>query len=422
MSQKTADDYAREKRAELVDFAKGIVEATKGDDQTRRTAAVIALEKEHPDLPSNDVCDIIEVAAGKAARRIEITWARDIAPENVEWLWQDRIPVGMISGLYGVEGMGKSMETIRIAAAVSRGELPGDREGSPQRVLFATTEDTWAHVVTPRLLAAGADMSMVGQIRIRDEGGDEGMEIPRDAGLLGAVAAEHDVGLVILDPVVSHLEGKADSHQVKDVRKALEPLSHIAETAGFAVLGIMHFNKAKSTDTRQRGQMSSAFREVFRSTLVFGPDPDRIEDKSARVVALDKNNLVAPQPAYRMRIEGVTLKETDSKGQPIKTAKIVKGEECSYTAEELLEAAAGVKPRALSEQGDEARTFLMAALQDGGGVCDVGDTKDAAAKAGITKTALDNARKALRLGSRRATEGNGWEWFDREAAGEVLAI
>lgn len=124
-----------------------------------------------------------------------------------------------------------------------------------------------------------------------------------------------------------------------------------------------------------------------------------------------------------MRIEGVTLEETDPKtGEPIRTSRLVLGETCSYMAEELLEAAAGVKPRALSEQGNEARAFLMAALQDGGGVCDVGVTKATAAKAGISETALDKAKRSLRLGSRRATEGNGWEWYDREAAGEVLGV
>jgi hypothetical protein len=52
----------------------------------------------------------------------------------------------------------------------------------------------------------------------------------------------------------------------------------------------------------------------------------------------------------------------------------------------------------------------------------VGDTKAGADRAGISAAALDKARKGLRLGSRRAAEGNGWQWFDREVAGEVLPI
>jgi hypothetical protein len=396
--------------------------AIKADSKDGRAKALTELEADAPDLPREAAEQIILEAGESLGRRIVVTWASEYEMRNVEWLWENRIPLGMISGLYGVEGMGKSMETVRIAAGVTRGSSPGALKGQPRRVLIATTEDGWRETVAPRLKAAGADMSMVGHLRVTEDGDDDGLEIPRDAGLLASAAKTADVALVILDPVVSHLDGKADSHKTKDVRKALEPLHRAAETSGFGVLGIMHFNKEKGTDPRQRGQMSTAFREVFRSTLVFGPDPDAPEDKSRRVVALDKNNLVPPQPSYRMRIEGVTLDEMDPKtGEPIRTARIVAGEKCSYTAEELLEAA-GVKPRALSEQGDGARAFLMAALQDGGGVCDVGVTKAGAEKAGISETALDKAKRGLRLGYRRAGEGNGWEWYDREAAGEALPV
>lgn len=405
---------------EFLAAAHTVYTATDGPGQVADAAAQIA--ERHP-VSQAEAEDAVRQGRGGLGRQVAITWADTIAPENVEWLWENRVPIGMISGLYGVEGMGKSMETIRIAAAVTRGDLAGIREGDPQRVLFATTEDSWAHVIAPRLLAAKADMSMVGQIRVQDKGSDEGLELPRDAGLLGAQVAEHGVGLVILDPVVSHLEGRADSHNAKDVRKALEPLARAAEANGFAVLGIMHFNKERGADSRQRGQGSSAFREVFRSTLVFGPDPDRPEDASARIVALDKNNLVPPQPSYRMRIEGVTLDQTDSKGRPIQTARIAVGEPCAYTAAELLEAASGSRSVGVSEAAEAARLFLVARLDDGDGAAPVQATKKAAEAEGISATALDKARKGIGLKSRRIKgTPDEWEWYEPAAAGERLSV
>jgi RecA-family ATPase len=342
---------------------------------------------------------------------------------NVRWLWENRIPLGMLSGLYGVEGMGKSLETVRIAAAVTRGDLPGALEGEPRRVLIATTEDGWRETIAPRLKAAGADMSMVGHWRITENGSDEAPELPRDADILAEDARGNNVGLVILDPVVSHLDGRADSHKAKDVRKALEPLHRVAEIEGFAVLGIMHLNKEKGSDSRQRGQGSTAFREVFRSTLVFGPDPDAPQDKSARVVALDKNNLVPPQPAYRMQIESVTLEDADpDTGEPIRTARILLGEEASYTAEDVLEAAATGKARGLSEKADRARLFLRERLAAGGGVTPTKETEAAAEAEGISATALRKAREDLKLKSRRVpgAEGTVWELYDPAEAGERL--
>ncbi len=364
-----------------------------------------------------------EAAATDGERRLVVTWASEYEMRNVRWLWDKRIPLGMLSGLYGVEGMGKSQETERIAAGLTRGSLPGALEGEPRRVLIATTEDGWQETVSPRLKAAGADMSMVGHVRIKSGDADEGLALPRDADLLGRYATARDVALLVLDPVLSHLDGRADSHKTKDVRKALEPLHRAAETSGFGVLGIMHFNKEKGTDTRMRGQASSAFREVFRSTLVVGPDPDYPDDKTRCVIALDKNNLVPPQPSYRMRIEAVTLEETDPEtGEPIHTSRIAMGEECSYTAEELLEAAAGAKPKAVSEESDQARLFLRDRIEAGCGATPVKATKQAAEKVGISTTALDKARSRLKLGSRRieGAEGTAYEWYDRAAAGEEL--
>jgi AAA domain len=387
--------------------------------------AALAYAERELGLPPEHAEAIVVEARASQGRRVAITWASEIPMANVVWIWENRIPLGMLSGLYGVEGMGKSMETIRIAAAVTRGDLPGALEGNPRRVLIATTEDTWRHTIKPRLVAAGADVSMVGHFRVADGDRDGGFELPRDAEILAEAAAEHEVGLVILDPVLSHLEGRADSHNTKDVRKALEPLQRAAETAEFGVLGIMHFNKEKGSDTRQRSQASSAFREVFRSTLVFGPDPDRPEDASARVVALDKNNLVPPQPSYRMRIEGVTLDDTDPKtGEPIKTARIVLGEPCAYTAEELLDAASGRRDAGISDAAETARLFLVRQLDDGKGAANISGTKAAAEAEGISVTALDKARKNLGLKSRRiaGAEATEWEWYDPVAAGEKLGI
>jgi len=409
-------------RTAALDKAREAIKSTRGDEVTKRATALRELKAEYPDLPAETAEELMVKAAESMGRRGKITWASEYEMRNVRWLWENRIPLGMLSGLYGVEGMGKSMETARIAAAVTRGDLPGALEGIPRRVLIATTEDGWRETIAPRLKAAGADMSMVGHYRVTDDdGSDEAPELPRDAHILAEDVRGHEVSLVILDPVVSHLDSRAESHKTKDVRKALEPLHRVAEQEGFAVLGIMHFNKEKSTDPRQRSQMSSAFREVFRSTLVFGPDPDALEDTTRRVVALDKNTLVPPQPSYRMQIEGVTLEDADpDTGEPIQTARIVLGDECSYTANELLEAAAGNKPKTVSEAADQARRFLRERLAAGDGATPIKETQKEAAAAGISTTALEKARKALKLGTRRIKDTTDHEWYSRADAGEEL--
>jgi hypothetical protein len=47
--------------------------------------------------------------------------AADIKPEKVDWLWQDRLPLGKCTLTAGEGGLGKSMALAWIAARVSQG-------------------------------------------------------------------------------------------------------------------------------------------------------------------------------------------------------------------------------------------------------------------------------------------------------------
>jgi hypothetical protein len=54
------------------------------------------------------------------------------------------------------------------------GMLPGKFYGAPKSVLVATTEDSWAQTIVPRLIAAGADLTRV--IHERGANSREGRE------------------------------------------------------------------------------------------------------------------------------------------------------------------------------------------------------------------------------------------------------
>src|SRR5436190_5961573 len=52
----------------------------------------------------------------------------ELVPENVRWLWPDRIPLGRITLLVSDPGLGKSLLALDIAARVSRGAPWPDQE------------------------------------------------------------------------------------------------------------------------------------------------------------------------------------------------------------------------------------------------------------------------------------------------------
>jgi hypothetical protein len=79
----------------------------------------------------------------------------------VRWLWQDRLPLGALSLLVGLDGVGKSITALTLAADVTRGRLAGDYLGRPRAVVVYSADDSRERTILPRLLGAGADLDLV---------------------------------------------------------------------------------------------------------------------------------------------------------------------------------------------------------------------------------------------------------------------
>ena len=93
--------------------------------------------------------------------------ASAIAPDRVEWLWPDRIPLGTLTLFSGDPKLGKSLAAIAVLAAVTRGgPLPGAEADGPAvaprgSAILLSAEDDPARTIVPRLRAAGADLERV---------------------------------------------------------------------------------------------------------------------------------------------------------------------------------------------------------------------------------------------------------------------
>src|SRR5439155_22208500 len=77
--------------------------------------------------------------------------AADVKPEPITWLWQRRIPLGMITLVAGRPGEGKSLFACYLAAAASN-------TGS---VIYSTREDPLRQGTRPRLSAAGGKFERI---------------------------------------------------------------------------------------------------------------------------------------------------------------------------------------------------------------------------------------------------------------------
>jgi hypothetical protein len=130
-----------------------------------------------PEIPNADVNErgVFRFGNGKAE---VFEWARievPIAPlfqeeQPIEWLWPERIPLGMVTLLEGASSAGKSLVVLDMAARVTSGKSwPGcvhEPHPAGDVLLLGGDPDSWERVVLPRLSHAGADLSRVGRCGI----------------------------------------------------------------------------------------------------------------------------------------------------------------------------------------------------------------------------------------------------------------
>jgi hypothetical protein len=327
-----------------------------------------------------------------------LTRAADVRPEAVAWAWAGRVPLGSLTLLVGQPGLGKSTAALTLAAMATRGNLAGDL-AAPVDVLYLSAEDSPAHTLVPRLIAAGADLARVHFLTLRDDAGERGLALPDDVDRLAEAVARTGARLVCVDPIMAHLATALDVHRDHAIRRALAPLAALADDAGAAILAVAHLNKSAGSDLFGRVGGSIGLTAAARSVLVMGTDPEAGEDAPDRILAHGKSNVGPLAPALRVRIEGRTVDTPDG---PIPTSGIAwTGEAPDVHVSDLLGS---------PEDGErfgrtDAAAFLVDVLTDG--PLAAKDVRRMARDAGIADRTLDRAKASAGIVSHRSGFGPG---------------
>ncbi len=242
----------------------------------------------------------------------------DVEPQKVEWLWDNRFPLGKLSMLVGDPGLGKSFLTLYIAAQVTTGRLWADDpfkqpilKGS---VIILSAEDDIADTIVPRLKDHEADLARIRAIQgvtcedSEYEGPCHFNVTKHLPALQEAIVEMPETRLVIIDPLTAYL-GNTDSHKNAEVRGALAPLATLAATHRLAVVGVSHLTKNQGTKAIYRTLGSLAFTAAARAVWVVSKDRD---NPNRRLLTPAKANLsVDPGGLAFSIIDGVVAFEPD---------------------------------------------------------------------------------------------------------------
>ena len=325
---KTESGWARQVWDKLNGYARSITfkKAAAGKDVSDRIAAG------HPIKSLLDDPQHFE----PAERRLKVTRASEIMMKATRWLWEEYgnkwIPLGALALLGGREGVGKSTTSYDCVAKITRGLLPGHLYGTPKSVIVCATEDAWSETIVPKLLAAGANLERVLRVdSVSPEGFEGALSLPADVQRLKQLIGQEDVAFVLLDPLLSTLDIKIDSHKDAEVRLALEPLSRLAHDTEVSMLGLIHENKSGAADLLTRIMGSRAFTAVVRAVLYCARHEDELDDAFGMGNLFDryvfgqlKSNL-GPRAKFGIKyhIESVHVGHDDELNLPIWNSKVV---------------------------------------------------------------------------------------------------
>jgi putative DNA primase/helicase len=366
---------------------------------------IIPLEKfDGGDLPdvNGSERDRIHVPARHA--RLEVVCMADVPPISIEWLWQNRIAIGKVSVLAGNGGIGKSTMLCDWTARITTGGAwpDGAAAGPVGSVIIAASEDDLGDTLSPRLMAAGADLSRIHVVRslVDENNKRRGFNLQVDLEKLEAELRKHnDFRAVIFDPVTSYL-GKVDSHKNADVRAVLDPLAEMAARMRVAVICNNHFSKSGG-NANNRIIGSVAFVNQARAAFIVTPDEN---DETRKLLIPSKMNIGPDQNGLAYRIEGCLVAVA---GREIPTSRIMyESAPVTISADQALAAQDGHgESRSAKAEAIDFLTDLVS-----GGPVPTKDVMKEAASAGISPKSLRSAREALGIKSEKAGFEGGWVW------------
>jgi putative DNA primase/helicase len=328
----------------------------------------------------------------------------DVEACEVEWLWQDRFPIGSLSLLSGAPGGAKSYFTHYMAACVSTGRSWCDSAPCERgSVLMISCEDDPASVMRPRLNACGADAKRVhvveGVNKIDPRTNKKSVTVFTLDDLKEmdiTLEQMSDARLVVIDPIGSYFGGKKDSHVDTQVRSLLMPLSLLARKHEVSMLIVAHTRKSAAGSADDTVLGSRAFTGVARAVHHMFRDP---KNRERRMMLPGKMNLGVERPGIGFRLVGVPIPE------PVFETDAVK-----MTADEMT---AILARRGSSGQHRERSGVVEAWLRELLGVrrMGAGEIKDLARAAGLAWRTVQLAAHNLGVQPRRnGFADGGWFW------------
>ena len=315
----------------------------------------------------------------------------------VHWLWRWRMPLESLCLLEGRKGTGKSSLCAAVAACVTGGpQIPEGRVAPKAPVLWCGSEESWEHVIIPRLVRHGADLSLLARPRLKSHTGSPiRLTLPTHLPTLRAMLREAGIKLLVLDPFSSLADPTIDLRHEQSARDYLEPLAEVLWEVGCTAILTRHLRKGTNGEAIDQGLGSVAVANACRS--VCRADRHPVED-GLYVLSVVASNLGPRPPSLIYQLSAT------SEGCVVKWVG-----ESALNADVLAEGRMGAADR---DESRDARSVLTLLLSEGKRLAS--SVIAEARSCGIGERSIRRAKAELNCPSERQSQGaNGegqWYW------------
>lgn len=305
------------------------------------------------------------------------TLLSSVESEQLDWLWEKRIPRGELTILDGDPGLGKSLITLDLAARITTGRpMPDGTPGVLGSVVLIAPEDGIDDTIKPRIEAAGGDPSQIRLLNfvktnfLKKTTSKSGETFTLSEHLFNLAITVHHThpALVILDPFMAILGSRISASNDQKIRETFSHMIRMAKAANCAVLIVRHLNKGGSENPLYRGGGSIGVIAIARSGLLVVPHPS---DENKRLLVSTKNNLSekASNMVYQViaNAEGVpSIQWLGTNFDPV--ASLLRGgSSLSFERQDILKVLQAADhplgPKELAEQTGQDRTLVRQMLR-----------------------------------------------------------
>ncbi len=292
---------------------------------------------------------------------LDVITLSDVKAEDVEWLCPEVIPLGMITSMVSLEGVGKTHVAADISSRVTAGipwpNTPNIRNPKGDVIMY-NREEHLSKTIVPRLIANGADLSRIHLVQtVKSMDGEDRMfeleyNMPELDLLMGRFPKTR---LIIFDPITQYVAGNENSNH--DIQRALDKLNAFAERHNVAVLILSHFNKKQDAEYINRTIGSRAWSAGPR--MIWGLEFDPNSEENDVYMSCVKCNIGVKPKGFRFHISGPTgqgkvywdiSRNTRVMGESAE--KTTKMEECCQWLTGKLDEDAKVPATEIFDEGD----------------------------------------------------------------------